>query len=89
MEMSNDFYYLIYGDNANIAAIKDQKNFREIWDDAILFLAQGDITKIQIIREMSAYDVFRYLELKVEDKKATRSSERNPIGYKLNEKQIK
>lgn len=73
----------IYGDDVDTEAIRNIKTHNEIWDDIILNLANGDITKIKDIKQMPFIDVFNILKSKLKPIPRIKLK-KTDIGFNIN-----
>lgn len=64
-DYSPEVYYLIYGEDVDIIELKKIKNRYEVHNDIILYLSNNDITKINEIKNMNAYQIFDILNSKI------------------------
>lgn len=81
MELSDDVFKLIYGNDVDIIQIKKLKDIREIWNDILLFLVNNDITKLDVIKQMKIVDILDVLNSKVKGIPKIKYIPK-PVGYK-------
>ena len=61
---SNELYMLIYGKDVNLTEIK-MKDSTEVWNDIIFYLAKGDFSKIEEIKQMKLTKVLEFLSFEI------------------------
>lgn len=83
MHFSDDLYRLLYGKDVDIESVRRIKDIKDVYNDAMMLLANNDITKLKYIREMKATDFLDALSSKVKTSMLEKIKDNiNPIGFK-------